>query len=220
MSPSSSMTPSAKGCESWAWYGLQPINELTLEGGTVLVTSIQPAVKLLEDIHVKDVPYKLAIVNGAKSFSGLWVYKDDHSDVRILGALANVCPQAGRVASLQGDHPGAVGRRAKSRVCPTLLCQGFGSSGGAWRGQSRRAVQVRQTWLDSNGGSPGHKVNRGRCRVPGWRRWLRADPERGLQEMVDQDHEAGCQFRDLYQVHALLAAVPGLVFRRHAGKPL
>ena len=82
-----------KGVESWAWYGLQPINELTVEGGTVLVTSIQPAADLLEDIHVKDVPYDLAIVNGAKSFSGLWVYKDDHTDVRILGALARVCPK-------------------------------------------------------------------------------------------------------------------------------
>lgn len=82
-----------KGVESWAWYGLQPINELTKAGGTVLVTSIQPADQLIQDMHVKDVPYNLAIVKGAKSFSGLWVYKDDHTDVRILGALARVCPQ-------------------------------------------------------------------------------------------------------------------------------
>ena len=80
------------GVESWAWYGLQPINELTVEGGTVLVTSIQSASDLLEDIHVKDLAYDLAIINGAKSFSGLWVYKDDHTDVRILGALSRVCP--------------------------------------------------------------------------------------------------------------------------------
>ena len=82
-----------KGVESWAWYGLQPINELIVEGGTVLVTSIQSADDLLEDVHVTDVPYNLAIVKGAKSFSGLWVYKDDHTDVRILGALAKVCPK-------------------------------------------------------------------------------------------------------------------------------
>ena len=82
-----------KGVESWAWYGLQPINELTVRGGTVLVTSIQSADDLLEDIHVKDVPYDLAIINNPKSFSGLWVYKDDHTDVRVLGALAKVCPQ-------------------------------------------------------------------------------------------------------------------------------
>ena len=82
-----------KGVESWAWYGLQPINELTVEGGTVLVTSIQSEEDLIEDMHVKDVPYNLSIVKGAKSFSGLWVYKDDHTDVRILGALAKVCPK-------------------------------------------------------------------------------------------------------------------------------
>ena len=28
-----------KGVESWAWYGLQPINRLTKPGGTLIVTS-------------------------------------------------------------------------------------------------------------------------------------------------------------------------------------
>ncbi|MDP6453539.1 MAG: hypothetical protein QF898_09550 [SAR202 cluster bacterium] len=82
-----------KGIESWAWYGLQPINDITKEGGTVIVTSLQDSADLLEDMHVKDAPYNLAIVKGPKSFSGLWVYKDDHTDVRILGALAKVAPQ-------------------------------------------------------------------------------------------------------------------------------
>ena len=82
-----------KGVESWAWYGLQPINELTVQGGTVLITSILSADDLLEDIHVKDLSYNLAIVKNPKSFSGLWVYKDDHTDVRILGALTRVCPE-------------------------------------------------------------------------------------------------------------------------------
>ncbi|MCH7745260.1 MAG: (4Fe-4S)-binding protein, partial [Chloroflexi bacterium] len=82
-----------KGIESWAWYGLQPINELTVSGGTIIVTSIQSADDLLQDMHVKDAPYNLSIVKSVKSFSGLWVYKDDHTDVRVLGALARVCPQ-------------------------------------------------------------------------------------------------------------------------------
>ena len=30
-----------KGVESWGWYGLQPINQLTRENGTLLVTSMQ-----------------------------------------------------------------------------------------------------------------------------------------------------------------------------------
>ena len=81
-----------KGIESWAWDGLRPINVLTKENGTLLVTSKQTTEMLLEDIHQKDVPYNLATVAGPASFSGLWVYKDDHTDVRILGALARVCP--------------------------------------------------------------------------------------------------------------------------------
>jgi len=81
-----------KGVESWAWYGLQPINALTKPNGTVLVTSYQSPDQLKEDMHTKDKPYNLAIVKASKSFSGLWVYKDDHTDVRILGALARVLP--------------------------------------------------------------------------------------------------------------------------------
>ena len=82
-----------KGIESWAWYGLQPINQLTKPGGTLIVTSRQAADALLEDIHPKESPYNLSIVTGIASFSGLWVYKDDHTDARVLGALCKVCPE-------------------------------------------------------------------------------------------------------------------------------
>ena len=82
-----------KGIESWAWYGLQPINALTKPGGTLIVTSRQEGDALIEDIHQKDSAYNLSIVPATTSFSGLWVYKDDHTDVRILGALAKVCPE-------------------------------------------------------------------------------------------------------------------------------
>ncbi len=81
-----------KGVESWAWYGLQPINKLLKEGGTLLVTSFQPPEELIKDIHRKGNPYNLAILKANASFSGLWVYKDDHTDVRLLGALAKVAP--------------------------------------------------------------------------------------------------------------------------------
>ena len=82
-----------KGVESWAWYGLQPINKLTKPGGTLIVTSMEPAEKLIEMAHNRETPYNLAIVKGTRSFSGLWVYKDDHTDVRILGAIAKVLPE-------------------------------------------------------------------------------------------------------------------------------
>ena len=82
-----------KGVESWAWYGLQPINELTKPGGTLIVTSRQESDALIQDMHQKDSPYNLSIIRSTVSFSGLWVYKDDHTDVRILGNLCSVCPQ-------------------------------------------------------------------------------------------------------------------------------
>ena len=52
----------SKGVESWAWYGLQPINRLTVPNGTLLMTSLQSFDSLLQDIHKKDAPYKLALL--------------------------------------------------------------------------------------------------------------------------------------------------------------
>ena len=82
-----------KGVESWAWYGLQPINALTVPNGTVLVTSTQSADDLLKDAHRKKTSYSLAIIPGQASFAGLWVYKEDHTEVRVLGALAKIAPR-------------------------------------------------------------------------------------------------------------------------------
>ncbi|MGH8431991.1 MAG: 4Fe-4S dicluster-binding protein, partial [Solimonas sp.] len=88
-----------KGVESWAWYGLQPINRLTKPGGFVLVTTMLPFDDLVKMAHAKDQPYHMAIVPGLPSFSGLWVYKDDHTDVRVLGAIARLLPE---LLSLEG----------------------------------------------------------------------------------------------------------------------
>jgi pyruvate ferredoxin oxidoreductase delta subunit len=61
-------------------------------GGTLLVDSTQPHAELMRDIHRKDVPYRLAIVKGKASSSGMFVFRNDHTDVRLLGALAGVAP--------------------------------------------------------------------------------------------------------------------------------
>src|SRR3954465_2677766 len=90
-----------KGVESWAWYGLQPINKLTRPGGTLIVTSLKEPAALIPMAHRKDVPYRLAVLKGTPSFSGLWVYKDDHTDVRILGAIARVLPDLFSLGSVQ-----------------------------------------------------------------------------------------------------------------------
>jgi pyruvate ferredoxin oxidoreductase delta subunit len=90
-----------KGVESWAWYGLQPINKLVKPGGTLIVTSLEDPETLAKMAHAKKTPYQLAIIKGTPSFSGLWVYKEDHTDVRILGAIAKALPELFSLASVQ-----------------------------------------------------------------------------------------------------------------------
>jgi pyruvate ferredoxin oxidoreductase delta subunit len=82
-----------KGTESWAWYGLKPVNGVLKPGRTLIVVSLQDAPALLNVIHSRQEPYKLAILKGVTSFSGMWVYKDDHTDVRVLGAIAKALPE-------------------------------------------------------------------------------------------------------------------------------
>lgn len=90
-----------KGIESWAWYGLQPIHHGLKPGATLIVDSLQDPDTLLKTIHRRDQPYKLGVVKGVTSFSGMWVYKDDHTDVRILGAIAKALPELMSLASLE-----------------------------------------------------------------------------------------------------------------------
>jgi len=90
-----------KGVESWAWYGLQPINRLLKPDGVLLVTSMEQPERLVEMCHRKEHPYRLAVLKANPSFSGLWVYKDDHTDVRLLGALAKLLPDLFSLVSLQ-----------------------------------------------------------------------------------------------------------------------
>src|SRR5215813_13014695 len=101
----------AKGVESWAWYGLQPVNRLLKPGGTLIVTSRETPEKIIEMAHRKEYPYNLAIIKGTPSFSGLWVYKDDHTDVRILGAISRILPELGA-----GHDHGRMERPGESRI--------------------------------------------------------------------------------------------------------
>ncbi|MFQ5997874.1 MAG: (4Fe-4S)-binding protein, partial [Candidatus Bathyarchaeia archaeon] len=65
-----------KGTEPWAWYGIRPINDKVKAGGTLLVVSRKSSNELLGLVAKKPFPYKLAILSGDASFSGLWVYKE------------------------------------------------------------------------------------------------------------------------------------------------
>jgi len=91
----------AKGAESWGWYGLETVNKAVKPGGTLIMVSLQDPDSLLHVIHAKDQPYKLAVLKGVASFSGMWVYKDDHTDVRVLGAIAKALPQLFSLPSLE-----------------------------------------------------------------------------------------------------------------------
>jgi len=84
----------SKGAESWAWYGLQPVHHALKPGSPLLVVSLQDAPTLLKSIHRREEPYKLGVLKGVTSFSGMWVFKDDHTDVRVLGAIAKALPAA------------------------------------------------------------------------------------------------------------------------------
>src|SRR5579863_9697027 len=90
-----------KGVESWAWYGLQPVNRLLKPGGTLIVTSREGPDSIISMAHRKEAPYDLAILKGTVSFSGLWVYKEDHTDVRILGAISKILPELFSLKSVQ-----------------------------------------------------------------------------------------------------------------------
>jgi len=82
-----------KGVESWAWYGRQPIWKPVRANGWLLVTSDKKPDEVLAQTDKAERAYTLGIVPGGASFAGLWVYKDDHTDFRVLGALAKILPQ-------------------------------------------------------------------------------------------------------------------------------
>lgn len=81
-----------KGVEPWGWHGVRPINEKVREKGCLLVVSQHDQDHLLQFIGKKPYPYRLATLDGTASLAGLWVYKDDLTRERVLGALAAVDP--------------------------------------------------------------------------------------------------------------------------------
>lgn len=97
----------AKGVESWAWYGVQPININLKPGGTVLFISRRRPEEFLQVVPRKPFDWNIAVLEGEPSFAGLWVYNNDGTDYRTMGALAKIVPDLVRLPSLkqlvQGD---------------------------------------------------------------------------------------------------------------------
>jgi len=126
-----------KGIESWAWDGVHPIHRALKPGGTLIVVSTQDRDGLLKFIHRREQPYQLGILKGKASFSGLWVYKDDHTDVRILGALARVLPQVFSFESIEkyiqakvknGAAKAGSARKAFERISTEEVKPGVGNA--------------------------------------------------------------------------------------------
>ncbi len=90
-----------KGLESWARYGVQTVTEHLKPGATLIVASLEQPTTLLKALHIHDKPYKLGVLRGVTSFSGMWVFKDDHTDVRILGAIVKALPELAKFSSLE-----------------------------------------------------------------------------------------------------------------------
>jgi hypothetical protein len=118
----------------------------------------------------------------------------------------------------EGRHPGGIGRRAQGGA-------GTGDrrgepSGRLRRGEPRAAIRVPAPEVAGDEGGardprhPGPAGGRGL----GWR--LPARPEPHVQEVQHADHAARRGFRDLHQMHRLLAPVPRLLLRRDPDRPL
>jgi pyruvate ferredoxin oxidoreductase delta subunit len=81
-----------KGVEPWGWHGVRSINEKVREKGCLLVVTRHDPAQLLQFVGKKPYPYRLATLEGDASLAGLWVFKDDLTRERVLGAIAAVDP--------------------------------------------------------------------------------------------------------------------------------
>lgn len=88
----------AKGVEPWGRYGIRPINEKVVQGGVILFVSRRKPQELVKELEKKPYRYNVAVLPGDASFSGLWYYRDDMTDVRVLGAISKLAPN---IASLE-----------------------------------------------------------------------------------------------------------------------
>src|SRR5438094_7887973 len=90
-----------KGVEPWGGYGRQPIGKPVKKDGFLLVTSDNSPADVLAQTDEAERPYTLVTVPGGASFAGPGVFKDDHTDYRVLGALARIAPEWVRLADVK-----------------------------------------------------------------------------------------------------------------------
>ncbi|MGE5833166.1 MAG: 4Fe-4S dicluster-binding protein [Acidobacteriota bacterium] len=91
-----------KGVEPWGWHGVRSINEKVREKGCLLVVTRHDPAQLLQFVGKKPYPYRLATLEGDASLAGLWVFKDDLTRERVLGAIAAVDPGIISIDAVEG----------------------------------------------------------------------------------------------------------------------
>jgi len=92
----------SKGVEPWGWHGIRPINEKVREKGCMLVVTEKGHDDLVKFFAKKPFDYRLATLEGVASLAGLWVFKDDLTRERTLGAIAAVDPGIISIEAVEG----------------------------------------------------------------------------------------------------------------------
>ncbi len=82
-----------KGGEPWGHVGVKPVNEDLKPDGVLLVVTERELEKLIVFLPSKNYKYRVAAIPGKRSFSGLWTFKDDLTDARVLGGIAKTSPK-------------------------------------------------------------------------------------------------------------------------------
>ena len=213
-----------KGVESWAWYGLQPVNKLLKPGGTLIVTSREEPATVVAMSHIARNIRRTSssIVKGTVSFSGLWVYKEDHTDVRILGAISRILPELFSLKSVQKVILDEWKDPVKSQSAAKAHERTTSITVTPDQGQSRgfRTNSICPNGMKWAKASPFPAIPAGRT---AWKirspiRW--EDSNRIAIRRSRSTRPARCvrcwNFDTCIEVHALLAALPGFLLRRHA----
>ena len=107
-----------RGVEPWGWHGIRPANEKVGRGGCFIVVTRRPPADLIGLLETKPFPYRFAVVEGEASMSGMWVFRDDLTHERVLGAIAAVDPDVVTIDAVEQHllaRPNGAARAAAAR---------------------------------------------------------------------------------------------------------
>jgi pyruvate ferredoxin oxidoreductase delta subunit len=106
------------GMEPWAWHGIRPANEKSKVGGCLIVISSRDDAEVVRELEAKPYSYRMAVLDGEASLSGMWVFRDDLTHERVLGAIAAVDSAAASITAVTehlATKPRAADRVAAAR---------------------------------------------------------------------------------------------------------